>query len=236
LAKKDGDDWILNGTKLFVTNNIVADVHVALGLDENKEMKAFFFEGNAPGFEHSVAENKFGMKGSGGGTATYKNVRVPSDMVCSAGIGDTSIYYYAYIFAATIALGAAEGCLEKAIEWAKNRTANFKPLSSMQAVAQKLAKLKSMVVVANSVVYDAAALYANPETINEACLKSQICKAYVTELAEEVTRECIKLFGGMGYHSSEYYHYMSDVMATIIMDLPTEYHYGGIAKLMGLDH
>jgi len=235
IAKKDGDYYILNGTHLYNTNNIVFDVHMVFGFDEERQMMVFVVEDGMPGLDHSSCENKFGMKGSGGGTVTYKNLRVHKDMSFPAGVGNTMFYYNLYAICASIALGAAEGFLAKGIEWAKTRTNNFKPLTDKAFIRAKLARMNTLLTISRTAIYDAAALYEDPDTVDEACIKSQMCKAFVPDAAMEVCEDCMKLFAGLAYHDANYFHYIADTLATGIMDLPTDYHYEGIATLMGLN-
>ncbi|HWQ74455.1 MAG TPA: acyl-CoA dehydrogenase family protein [Syntrophomonas sp.] len=234
MVKKAGKEWRLNGTKLFCTSSVNADINEVLCLDENNSVKTFIVRGDEPGITHNAPEIKFGMKGSGGGTVVYKDCRVPEDMCIDSGI-ETAIYYYLYLICASIALGTAEGCLEETMKYTKQRTSNFKPISSMQAVAQNIARLKVLTSVANSAIYDAASLFNSPETIKEAYLKSQITKVFVPDIAVKVTRECLKLHGGFGYHDAKIYHYFADAVSTMIMDMTTEYHLEGIANLIGID-
>lgn len=234
LARREGDGWVLNGSHLFNTNNIAVDLHKAIGICDDGQMRAFLFEGDAPGYEHSTPEFKFGMVSSGGGTSTYKNVKVPDELTFPYSVGTSFYYYNLYVQCAMIGLGGAEGLLAETIAWAKTRTNRFKPLTHMQAVSQKLAKLVTQVTVCRTAIYDACALMAISETRDEGCMRAQMCKAYVPAVAVEVCRECIKLFGGLGYHDVEHFHYLADALATGIMDLPTDYHYEGVAKLLGL--
>lgn len=235
LATRDGDDYILNGTKLFVSCSIACDLHEVFGLDENGRMKIWVMEGDAPGFTHNAPEVKFGMKASGGGTVSYKDVRVPSSMCFDAEVGDGTFYDEIWLQCASIALGAAEGALDQAIEYTKNRSHNFKPVAHIQAVAEHIARLKVQVLAANSLIYDAASLFDNPATRAESGLKCKAAKVFVPDVAFNVTKEATKLHGGLGYSHVGVYHYFADAIATMIADQTTEYLLENIARVIELD-
>jgi len=239
LAVKDGNEWVLNGTRLYNTNNL-SDIHMTLGLTQDREMKAFFIEKGTPGYDNSRVDLKYGMAGSGGGTTIYKDCRIPLEMACNVGIGDSQFYYRIYNNCAAEALGCAEGILEKTIKFCKLRTHDFKPLTSLQVVSQKLGYLRTLVEVAHSAVYDAATMFDelcknhDPELERAWAIKAESIKLFVSETAVKVATECIKLHGGMGYHNPELHHYVGDAMCYCIMDLSNDIHWDNLALLMGL--
>jgi butyryl-CoA dehydrogenase len=238
-AVRQGDEYVLNGTRLYGTNNL-ADIAMILGFNQDREMKAYFIEKGTPGFDNSNVAVKYGMAGQGGGTSVFKDCHIPIDMACNAGIGDSQFYYRIYNNCAAEALGCAEGILEKTIEFCKNRTHDFKPLTNLQVVAQKLGYLRTRVDVAHSAVYDAATMFEelcknpDPALEREWGIKTESIKLYVSETAVEVATECIKLHGGLGYHSPDLYHYVGDAMCYCIMDLSNDIHWDNLAMLMGL--
>ncbi len=234
MAKKVDGGYILNGTKLFVTNAADVDVHQVFCFDEERHMRIFTIPGDAEGFNHDAHEVKFGMKGSGGGTCTYHDVFVADDMVVDGEVGGGEFYNNIWLQCATIALGAMEGALDQAISYAKQRTFDFKPVASIQAQAQRIAKLKCSVVACNSLIYDACSDYEDADTLQDAYLKSQVAKAFVPTVAFEVTRECMKLHGGLGYSDVRIYHYFADAVAGAIMDQTTEFLLESIAHMIDL--
>lgn len=221
-AKKVDGGYLLNGTRLFATSAVDCDVHQAYGLDEEGVMKVFTFPSDTPGFNHDAHEVKFGMKGSGGGTCTYKDVFVPDEMVNDSAVGSGDYFFMIWLVAASIALGAMEGAFDQAVTYAKNRTFNFKPVASIQAQAHRIAIMKNKILACNALVYDAAGDYATPETVEDAHLKSLSAKALVPTVSFDVTRECMRLHGGLGYHDVHIYHYFCDSVMTAIMDQTTE--------------
>ena len=234
MAKKVEGGYVLNGTKLFVTNAADVDVHQVFALDEERHMRIFTIPGDAPGFNHDAHEIKFGMKGSGGGTCTYKDVFCPDDMVVDGEVGEGEFYNNIWLVCAAISLGAMEGAFAQAVEYATTRTFNFKPVAAIQAQAQRIAKMKCAILACNSLIFDAAADYSHPETLQDAYLKSQAAKAYVPTVAFDVTRECMKLHGGLGYSDVHVYHYFADAVAGAIMDQTTEFLLESIAHLIDL--
>lgn len=234
VAKKVEGGYVLNGTKLFVTSAAGVDVHQVFAFDEERHMRIFTISGDAEGFNHDAHEIKFGMKGSGGGTCVYKDVFCPDDMVVDGEVGEGDYYNNIWLQCATITLGAMEGALDQAIDYAKTRTFDFKPVAAIQAQAQRIARLKCKAVACNSLIYDACCDYEHPETLRDAHLKSQIAKAYVADTAFEVTRECMKLHGGLGYSDVHIYHYFADAVAGAIMDQTTEYLLESIAHMIEL--
>lgn len=234
MAKKVDGGYVLNGTKLFVTNAAGVDVHQVYGLDEDRHLRIFTIPGDAEGFNHDAHEIKFGMKGSGGGTCSYKDVFCPDEMVLDGEVGGGEFYNNIWLQCSTITLGAMEGALEQAIAYANTRTFDFKPIAAIQAQAQRIAKLKCQVVACNSLIYDACSDYEHEETLQDAYLKSQIAKAFVPTVAFDVTRECMKLHGGLGYSDVRIYHHFADAVAGAIMDQTTEFLLESIAHMIDL--
>lgn len=233
-AKKVDGGYVLNGTRLFSTSAHACDVHQAYGLDEEGKMHIFTFEDGTPGFNHDAPEVKFGMKGSGGGTCTYKDVFVPDDMVIDGAVGKSDYFYMIWLVAASIALGAMEGALDQAIKYTTTRTFNHKPVASIQAQAHRIAKMKCTAVACNTLVYSACEAYEDEATLDDAHLKSMIAKAYVPTKAFDVTRECMRLHGGLGYSDVHIHHFFADVVCTAIMDQTTEILLENIAHAIDL--
>lgn len=241
MAVSDGDDYILNGTKCYVTNAAGVDVAgVNCLTDEGEIRKIFVFKEMCPGIDNSQIDQKYGMAGTGGGTLVFKDCRVPKALSVPTAIG-TSVYYYTiYAACAAEALGCAEGIFEKAVEFCKLRTHDFKPLSEMQAVRHKLAQMKAKLEVARSAVYDVSFTYdaikesGDQKQLDEWAIKAESIKVWVSEMAVDIATECCILHGGMGYHDPAIHHYVGDSLCYTIMDLTNEIHYDNMARLMGL--
>lgn len=224
MATKVDGGYLINGTKLFTTSAAGVDIHEVYCLDENREMKIFIIEEGAPGFSHDAPEKKFGMKGTGGGTIIYKDVFVPDALEIPTEVGGGDFYNVLWLGASTMALGAMEGLLTQATDWAMNRSIGNKPLAAMQAQAERIALLYAKMLTCRSLIYDAAADYdAGEISETAASIKCQVSKSLIPTVAFEVTRECVKLFGGKGYSNVEYYHLFTDAVGTAIADQTTEY-------------
>lgn len=224
MATKVDGGYLVSGTKLFTTSAAGVDIHEVYCLDENREMKIFIIEDGTPGFSHDVPEKKFGMLGTGGGTVTYQDVFVPDSLLIPTEVGGGDYYNVLWLGASTMALGAMEGLLARATDYVKKRTFNHKPLAAMQAQAERIALLYAKMLTCRSLIYDAASDYDAGE-ISEAAaaIKCQVSKSLIPTVAFEVTRECVKLFGGKGYSDVEYYHLFTDAVGTAIADQTTEY-------------
>lgn len=238
MAKRVEGGYILNGTKLFVSGAAGVDVQEVYAMDETRTVRKMIVEGDAEGFNHDAHEIKFGMKGSGGGTCLYKDVFVPDELIVDgqvgAGDGVAEGYNTIWVACAAIALGAMEGALDQAIDYAKTRTFNFKPVATIQAQAQRIMKLKTKVLACRALLYDCAQDYDITRDIEAAHLKAQASKVFISETAFEVTRECMKLHGGLGYSDVRIYHYFADAVAATIMDLTNEFVLEGMAAGTGL--
>lgn len=237
--KKVAGGYIVNGTRLYATNHS-ADVNYSYGPDEDGNTRFAFFEKGMPGFEILPNDKKIGIAGNNGGTMVFKNVFVPEEMTGVTGVGSGDVYYQVYDGCAAEALGCAKGLYEKTFEWCQTRTHNFKPLTSMSAVSQKLAELKMKIIMAEALVYDCATL--NDEYYrtrdDEIGVRwrqtAEATKVQVSELLVPVAYECVKLHGGLGYHDPNIWHYLGDQLNYTHMDITNEIHYGAMASLMGL--
>ena len=238
MAKKVDGGYVLNGTKLFTSGAAGVDVQEVYAMCEDRAVRKMIVEDGAPGFNHDAHEIKFGMKGSGGGTCLYKDVFVPDELVVNGQVGasegEAEGYNTIWVACAAIALGAMEGAFEQACEYAKHRTFNFKPVTSIQAQAQRIAKLQTKVMASSALLYDCAQDYDITHDIEAAHLKAQASKVFISETAFEVTRECMKLHGGLGYSDVHIYHYFADAVAASIMDLTNEFVLEAIALETGL--
>jgi len=233
IAKLDGDEWVINGTKLFSTAMLYTDVNQVVGADENGCPHAFILPGDTPGFGHDVPENKFGMKGSGGGTVTYKDVRVPVEFSIDTSGDDGSGNYLFWQQAAVTGLGAAEGALEQTIEYTKTHYRNGKLLAADPAITNKLAELQVLVYAAQALAYDAAADWDSSDNHVQGMFKAESTKVFLPELAHKVTKECLFIQGAEGYATIGAHHFFADNVCSMICDGPTEFHLDVLASSLG---
>ena len=243
-AREDGDDYVLNGTRLYVTNAEACDLFSVSGLDENRRMMKFYVrKSECRGFETLGADLKHGMAGTGGGTITLTDCRVPKEMTAAFAIGTSPYYYYyyyVYCLCVAQALGCMEGIFEQTCGYLSSRTSGFAPLVDLQSVSHKLAAMRLQIEMARSLVYDATTMYdealadGGPESLDAWSLKAEAAKICVSRIAAEVTTECMILHGGRGYHDPELHHYVGDALTYRIMDMTNEIHLDNVARLMGL--
>lgn len=240
-ARRDGNEWVLNGTRLYVTNGGACDLFSVSGLDEDRKMRKFYvMKKDVTGFDNSQVDWKYGMAGTAGGTIVLKDCRVPEEMTSLFKIGTSAYYYYVYCLCAAEALGCMEGLWEETVEFTKMRTHDFKPIASMQAVSHKLVQMKLKMEMARSLIYDATTMYdeyladGSTERLNEWSIKAGAAKICVSELAADITTECLILHGGLGYHSPELHHFVGDALDYCIMDRTNEIHLDDIAKTLGI--
>lgn len=238
---EDSEGYYVNGTRFYGTNNQPSDLVIGYGKNEEGQVCAFIVEDGTPGWEHDDAPVKLGCAGQGGGTCTFKNVRIPKEYVTPTEIGTSEGYYIVYNACAAEALGNMKGIFEKAVAWLQTRTANFVPLIEHKGVAYKVAYLKTLIELADTMVYDTASLRdafvatGDPAIGDAWHMKAEACKVRVSEIGVEVCKECVKLFGGLGYHDVNLYHHLGDAMDYTIMDQTNEIHFDAILRLMGLN-
>ncbi len=232
--------YLVNGTRLYATNHDSA-VGYLYGPDKDGNTVYGFYEIPSPGIETMPNDKKIGIAGNNGGTVVFKDLFIPKEMTGIAGVGSSDVYYQVYGGCSAEALGCAKGIYEKAEEFCRNRTHNFKNLTQMSAVREKLAELKMKIIMAEALVYDCAVLndaYYADRSDEQLGLRwretAEACKVQVSELLAPVAFECLKLHGGMGYHDPSIWHFAGDQLNYTHMDITNEIHYGSMAALMGL--
>jgi len=207
-AVKDGDEWVINGTKTFITNGGVGVYTVVLAKTADVEpphrgISAFVVEQNREGYEAKPIE-KMGMHCHDTSEVVLKNVRVPAENL----IGEENKGFYqlmqffneSRIKIGALHLGIAIGAYERALEYAKQRKAFGKPLAEHQAIQFKLADMWKDIEAAKLLVFKAAWLVDNGKA--DPALSSA-AKLFASEVAIKVTYEAVQIFGGYGF-SKEY--------------------------------
>lgn len=207
-AVKQEDKYILNGSKIFITNAGAADIFITFAVTDKdkgtKGISAFIVEKDTPGFSIGKKEKKMGLHGSSTCEIIFENAEVPAaNLLGEEGMGFTIAMAnldVGRIGIATQALGIAEGALEHAIAYCKERKQFGKPISTQQAIGFKLADMATQTEAARLLVYRAATLR------NEGfpcAIEASMAKGFSTDNAMKVTSEAIQVFGGYGY-SREY--------------------------------
>lgn len=228
LAVKKGDEYILNGTKLFVTNASAADYFMVSGLCGGKPCD-FLVKKSTPGFESGAADRKMGMNGAGNGSISLHDVHIPvSDKIVLTGM--TKNLAAGYLHMSSVALGCMEGAYEKTRAYLRVRTNKKQPVIEYQAAAHALARMKTRIEACRSFIDDAARLVESGKPDSTLI---RMVKVFVTDSAVDVTRECVQLYGGLGYcEDTGISHYMRDAMGTTIGDLTAPLQYDLIARFL----
>ena len=207
-AVLDGDEWVLNGSKCFITNGSYADVYIVIavtGVIEKrgrkvKEISSFIVEKGTPGFTFGTKEKKMGIRGSATYELIFTDCRIPKEnMLGKQGKGFAIAMHTldgGRIGIASQALGLAEGALERTIEYVKERKQFGRAIAQFQNTQFVLADLATKVEAAKLLVYKAARA---KETQKVYSVEAAMAKLYAAEVAMEVTTKCVQLHGGYGY-------------------------------------
>jgi alkylation response protein AidB-like acyl-CoA dehydrogenase len=203
-AVKDGNDWILNGTKNFITNASHADISVVLVVTDRNDQKhgitAFAVEMDRKGIRPGKKENKLGMRASDTAELVMEDCRVPSFNVLGK-IGDGFVDALRVLDGGRISIGAlaigiARGAYEAARDYAKQRTAFGHPIADFQAIQFMLADMATEIDAARLLCYRAATLKDAGERVTQA---SAMAKLYASEVAVRCTEKGVQIFGGYGF-------------------------------------
>jgi len=214
-AEKDGDDYVLNGNKMWITNGTVADIAVVMTKTDpgagHQGITAFLVPTDTEGFSTEKIDNKLGIRASDLAEVMLDDVRVPEANV----IGEVNQGFYQLMdfFAsgrtsvAAQAVGAAQGALDAAREYAGEREQFDQPISEFQAIRHKIAEMATNVDAARSLTYRAAAHVEAGD--DDAVRFASMAKLFASEHAVDVADEAIQVFGGAGYvtdHPAERYY------------------------------
>ena len=213
-AVLDGDHWVLNGTKIFITNAGYADVFIIIAITgevedkrgrKQKEISAFIVERNFPGFSVGKPEDKMGIRGSSTCELIMQDCIVPAEnMLGKQGRGfqlAMATLDGGRIGIAAQALGIAEGAIEETIKYVKERQQFGRPISAFQNTQFELAEMQARTDAAKLLVYKAAlAKQAYMDgTGGRYSVDAAEAKLIASRTASDVTRRCLQLFGGYGY-------------------------------------
>ncbi len=202
-AVKEGDKYILNGTKTWITNGNMCDYAiVAAYTDKTKKgegISLFIVDKGSPGFKVGAKIHKLGHKAADTGELIFENCEVPEEnlLVGQGGFsGAMGTLLGARITHAAKSVGIAQAALDYALNYSKEREAFGRPISKFQAISFKLADMAVKVETARLMVYKAAWLYSN----DKKCLKeASMAKLYAAEVVQDVATEAVQILGGYGY-------------------------------------
>ncbi|MBB6217574.1 butyryl-CoA dehydrogenase [Anaerosolibacter carboniphilus] len=204
IAVLDGDEWVLNGTKIFITNGGAADTYVIFAMtDRSKGVKgisAFIVEKGTPGFSIGKKEKKMGIRGSATTELIFENCRIPKEnLLGSIGKGfgiAMSTLDGGRIGIAAQALGIAQGALDETIKYIQQREQFGKPIGKFQALQFDVADMETRVNAARWMVYNAAWRKSAGLSYGK---EAAMAKLFAAETAMAVTTKAVQLHGGYGY-------------------------------------
>jgi len=203
-AVKDGNEWVINGTKNWITHGISGDVAVVLvrtgDLLDSRGITAFVVERGTPGFKAGKKENKLGMRASETAEMVFEDCRVPEENVLG-NLGEGFIQAMKVldggrISIAALSIGIAKGAYLAALKYSKEREQFGKSISNFQAIAFKLADMATEIEAAELLTLQAADLKNRKEEMTK---ESAMAKYYASEVAVRVSTEAVQIFGGYGY-------------------------------------
>jgi alkylation response protein AidB-like acyl-CoA dehydrogenase len=204
VAEEDGDYYILNGAKNFITHGVSGDVAVVIArtgeVGDSHGMTAFIVERGTPGFKGGRKEDKLGMRSSETAEMIFEDCRVHKSQVLGE-VGDGFIQSMKIldggrISIAALSLGIAEGALEASIQYSKERHQFNKPISSFQGISFKLADMATQVEAARLLIYQASDMKNKGKKISR---ESAMAKLYASEVSVSVSNEAVQIFGGYGF-------------------------------------
>ena len=203
-ARQEGDHWILNGTKCWITHGMTGDVVVVIArtgeLLDSHGMTAFVVERGNPGLKAGKKEDKLGMRASETAEVIFDNCKVHKDAILGE-VGDGFVQAMKVldggrISIASLALGIAKGAYDASVKYAKEREQFGKPISEFQAISFKLADMATEIEAAEMLIYEAADLKIRGENVTKV---SAMAKYYASEVSVKVATDAVQIFGGYGY-------------------------------------
>jgi alkylation response protein AidB-like acyl-CoA dehydrogenase len=204
IAEKDGDDWVINGTKNWITHGKSGDVAVVIcrtGEPRTKDNStSFVVARGTKGFAGGKKENKLGMRASETAEMIFDNCRI-SDSARMGNVGDgfkqaMKVLDGGRISIAALGLGIAKGAFEASVKYAKERYQFDKPIADFQAISFKLADMATEIDAAELLINQACGLKIRGENVTK---ESAMAKYYASEVAVKVATDAVQIFGGYGY-------------------------------------
>ncbi|MGU3431936.1 acyl-CoA dehydrogenase family protein [Actinomycetes bacterium M1A6_2h] len=207
-AKADGSDWIINGSKQFITNSgtditRLVTVAAVTGVDEasgRKQISSILVPTDTPGFEAGPAYDKVGWNASDTHPLSFTDVRVPQEnLLGEEGRGYANFLHIldeGRIAIAAVGVGVAQGCVDESVKYAKDRVAFGSPIATNQAISFKIARMEARAHAARATYYDAAALMLAGKPFKKA---ASIAKLVASEAAMDNARDATQIHGGYGF-------------------------------------
>jgi butyryl-CoA dehydrogenase len=204
-AKKQGNSYILNGTKHFITNGGEAEIYVVIAMtDKSKGARgasAFIVEKGMPGFSFGKKEDKLGIRASVTRELIFNDCRIPKEnLLAKEGFGfiaSMKTFDLSRPGVAAQAVGIAQGALDLTVKYAKERQQFGKSISSFQGIQWMLADMATQIEAARALVYSSARMVDSGKT--GVAKESAMAKLFASDTAMRVTTDCVQIFGGYGY-------------------------------------
>lgn len=203
-AVREGDDWILNGTKNWITHGISGDLAVVIARTGEPRTRdnatAFVVERGTPGFTGGKKENKLGMRASETAEMIFDNCRIPdANRLGEVGGGfkqAMKVLDGGRISIAALSLGISKGAFDAAVAYSKERHQFDQPIANFQGISFKLADMATEIAAAELLTYQAADLKNRGEKVTR---EAAMAKYYASEVAVKVANDAVQIFGGYGY-------------------------------------
>jgi alkylation response protein AidB-like acyl-CoA dehydrogenase len=204
-AVRDGDDWVINGAKTFITHGSVAGVMVAMAVTDrakgNRGISAFIVTRGTPGMSAGKKENKLGLRASDTSEVIFQDCRVPqAQLLGEPGqgfINAMQVLDAGRIGIAALSVGLAQGAYEAARKYAKERRQFGQPIASFQAIQFKLADMATRIEAGRLLTYRAA--FLKDRGAARTTRESSMAKLYASEMAVRAAEECVQIHGGYGF-------------------------------------
>jgi alkylation response protein AidB-like acyl-CoA dehydrogenase len=204
-ARKEGNHYVLNGLKHFITNGGDAETYVVIAMtDKNKGARgasAFIVEKGTPGFTFGKKEDKFGIRASSTRELIFTDCKIPAEnLLAREGMGfivTMKTFDFSRPGVAAQALGIAQGAFELAVKYVKERHQFGKPISANQGIRWMIADMATEIEAARGLVYNCARMV--DAGIKDVSKESAMAKMYASDVAMKVSVDCLQLFGGYGY-------------------------------------
>lgn len=203
-AVLDGDSWVINGSKIFISNAGLADLSIIMAMTDKtqgtKGISAFIVETDTPGFIVGRQEKKMGIRAAKTAALTFDNVRVPKDNLLGRKDEGFKVALHSLdggrVAIAAQALGIAQNAFDKARDYAKMRKQFNRPIAAFQAIQFILAEMATEIKAARMLTYHAAWLKDQGKRITEA---AAMAKYYASEAAMQLSSKAVQIYGGYGY-------------------------------------
>jgi len=206
-AVQDGDDWVINGTKAWISNAGIADFYIVFAVTdrESRRVTAFVVESDRPGFSVAGYEHKLGIRGSPTGSPVFEDLRIPAaNVVGEVGRGmrvALGTLERSRLGAAAQAVGIAQGALDHAVAYARERIAFGQPIIELQGIQFKLADMATGTAAARALLYEACELADREVPPPDLGAFTSMAKLFASDNAMRVTVEAVQVLGGSGYVS-----------------------------------